>query len=142
MNQQSTTLKPLARVCQSTGAAPLQSVPSARHIPDGQGIWSVSLQWPLSSQIGVSSVSYGQVAVPHTVPAGWKLPTTQVALPVAHEIVPTAQAFDRGQVPPAVQATQLPALQTMFVPHPVPSGAAVPLSWQVIFPVSQLKAPT
>ena len=118
-----------------------QSVPSGRHIPEGQGIWSVSLHWPLPSQMGVSRVSDGQVAVPQTVPAATKLSTTQVALPVAHEMIPTAHAFDSGQLPPAMQATHLPALQTMSVPHVVPSGAAAPLSWQVIVPVSQLVLP-
>jgi hypothetical protein len=88
--------------------------------------------------MGVTRLSYGQVVSPQTVPAGWKLPTTQVGLPVAHEIVPIAQAFDSGQVPPAAQATQLPVLHTMSVPQVVPSGAAVPLSWQTILPVSQL----
>lgn len=57
---------------------------------------------------------------------------------MAHEMVPMAQAFDRGQVPPAAQATQLPALQTLSVPQVVPLGAAVPLSWQTILPVEQL----
>lgn len=71
MNPQSTAHEQPARVCQSTGLLPpLQSVSSERHIPDGQGVSSVSVQCPLASQIGVSSVSYGQVAVPHTVPAG------------------------------------------------------------------------
>ncbi len=102
----------------------------------------MSLQCPLASQIGVSSVSYGQVGVPQTVPAGWKPDDTQVAVPVAHEMVPTAQALLSGQVPPAAHATQLPALQTMSVPQEVPLGAAVPLSWHVILPVWQLYTPT
>jgi hypothetical protein len=87
-------------------------------------------------------VSTGQVAVPQTVPAGWKLPTTQVGLPDAHEMVPITQAFDSGQAPPAVQGTQLPALQTMPLPQSVPFGAAVPLSWQVILPLPQPYVPT
>jgi hypothetical protein len=40
------------------------------HIPDAQCIWDVMLQLPLPSQVGVSTVSTGQVAGPHVVPAG------------------------------------------------------------------------
>ena len=36
--------------------------------------------------------------------------------------------------PPAVHATQLPVLQTMFAPHEVPSGL-LPLAPQTIVPV-------
>jgi len=42
-----------------------------------------------------------------------------------------------------VHETQLPELQTMFEPpHMVPSGAFVPVSWQLIVPVEQLNVPT
>jgi hypothetical protein len=41
-------------------------------------------------------------------------------------------------MPPGVQETQLPALQTLFAPQSVPLGAAVPVSWHVILPVWQL----
>lgn len=117
-----------------------QSVPSAVHIPDGQGLRSVLLHCPLLLQVGVSRVSTGQVAVPHTVPAGSKLSTTQVAVPESHEMIPTAHAFDSGQAPPAVQATQLPALHTLFFPQEVPS-AAIPVVAQTDVPVTHEVVP-
>ena len=62
--------------------------------------------------------------VPHGVP----LPTIpvdiQVCVPVEHDVVPVAHAFPPGaHATPAEQAAQLPPLQTMFVPHDVPSDA-------------------
>ena len=58
-----------------------------------------------------------------------------------HEIAPTSQGFGRVQVPPAVHETQLPALQTISIPHEVPSETAFPVSWQDIVPVWQLVVP-
>jgi hypothetical protein len=43
-----------------------------------------------------------------------------------------------GQGSPSVQETQLPELQTRFIPQLVPSFALLPLSWHVMFPVAQL----
>jgi len=51
----------------SPGAQPLLS---ALQAPDGQAILTESLQLPLPSQVGVTSVSLGHDAVPQTVPAG------------------------------------------------------------------------
>ena len=64
-----------------------------------------------------------------------------MGLPDLHEIAPTSQGFGRVQVPPAVHETQLPALQTMSIPHEVPSETAFPVSWQDIVPVWQLVVP-
>jgi hypothetical protein len=57
----------------------------------------------------------------------------QAVTPVRHGLVGT-------QVRPAVQLTQLPPLQTMFVPQLVPSGA-LPDSTQVAEPVLQVVVP-
>src|SRR6185312_12807978 len=64
-----------------------------------------------------------------------------MGLPDAHEMVPIEQALESAQVPPAAQTTQLPALHTLSVPQVVPLDAALPVSWQVILPVSQLYVP-
>jgi len=45
------------------------------------------------------------------------------------------------QVTPAVQGTQLPNLQTEFVPHGVPSVTAMLLSLQTGLPLMQLSVP-
>jgi hypothetical protein len=47
-----------------------QALPSGRHIADGQSVLTLSLQFPLPSQVGVMSVSAGQDATPQTVPSG------------------------------------------------------------------------
>jgi hypothetical protein len=66
---------------------------------------------------------------------------TQRAVPELQEIVPSSQGFERAQVPPALHETQLPELQTMFIPHEVPLETAFPVSWQDIVPVWQLTVP-
>ena len=85
-----------------------QSVSSGRHAPEGQAIWTVLLQLPVPSQVGVMSVSIGHDAGPHTVPRGCEPATTQVAVPVSHETLPTSHGFDSVQVPPAVHAPHVP----------------------------------
>jgi hypothetical protein len=47
-----------------------QSLPSGRHIPEGHGTVVLSLQSPLPSHVGVTSVSEGQDGAPQTVPFG------------------------------------------------------------------------
>lgn len=81
--------------------------------------------------------------VPHEVP-GETLPVSvQTMEPVEHDVVPVLHMFVGWQVVPLVQATQLPALQTLLVPHDVPF-VTLPLSvhtdvplWQVVVPVLQ-----
>jgi hypothetical protein len=99
------------------------------------------LQFPFPSQVGVTRVSTGQDGAPQTVPGAWGPLATHLALPDMQEIIPISHAFGRAQVPPAVQETQLPVLQTMFIPHDVPSETLLPVSWQVEVPVWQLSIP-
>jgi hypothetical protein len=49
-------------------------------------------------------------------------------------MIPAWQGFPRGQVPPATHETQLPPLQTMSIPHEVPSETGFPVSWQDVIP--------
>ena len=52
-----------------------------------------------------------------------------------HEVVPVWQAFAGVQATPAVQETQVPVLQTWFVPQVVPS-AMLPVSVQTAVPLA------
>ena len=74
---------------------------------------------------------------PQVVPFGIGVAvSTQVSLPVAHDVVPCTQAF--GFVPqatPAVQVLQHRPLQTWFAPQLVPFGIGVLVSRQSSTPV-------
>lgn len=50
-------------------------------------------------------------------------------------MIPASQGLPRAQLPPATHEVQLPPLQTMFIPHDVPSETAFPVSWHDIVPV-------
>jgi hypothetical protein len=80
--------------------------------------------------------------VPQETPLGCGVPvSTHTADPVAHETVPRWQGLAASvHVAPAVQATQAPALQTMFVPHAVPAGS-VAVTMHTGMPVAQLTTP-
>jgi hypothetical protein len=62
--------------------------------------------------------------VPHTVPGDFEAPSTQVWLPVAHEVMPVAHAFGLPEHPrPAVHDWHWPLpLQTWLVPHETPAA--------------------
>ena len=73
------------------------------------------LQFPFPLQIcpGVTTPSIHDCGAPHAVPEGALPDETQTGLPVMQEIVPESlHALLGEQVAPALQATQLPALQT------------------------------
>jgi hypothetical protein len=71
----------------------------------------------------------------HAVPSVTFPVATQVAWPVLQDVNPPVwHGFDRVHATPAVQATQLPPLQTWFVPHAVPS-ATLPISEHMGVPV-------
>jgi len=75
--------------------------------------------------------------MPQVVPAAVLPPSTQVIAPLAHELVPILQAVGLPvQAWPAVQATHMPPLQTMFVPQLTPGALLLP-STQVMAPVEQ-----
>jgi hypothetical protein len=60
-----------------------------------------------------------------------------LGLPELQEMIPASQGFPRAQVvPPPVHETQLPPVQTMFVPHAVPS-MTFPVAMQTELPVEQ-----
>src|SRR5262249_48124661 len=63
---------------------------------------------------------------------GWFPVSAQTEAPVMQEVAPVRHGLFGGwQLVPEVQATHVPALQTMFVPHTVPLTSALPLSAQV-----------
>ena len=80
--------------------------------------------------------------VPHAVPFALLPPSTQVIVPVAHDVVPFLQLLVGFVVhaEPAVHAPHPPLLQTMFVPHELPFGL-LPASTHVMVPVRQDVAP-
>jgi hypothetical protein len=49
-------------------------------------------------------------------------------VPVVHDVVPTLHALPVGQAFPDAQVAHIPALQTLSVPHAVPSARFVPVS--------------
>jgi hypothetical protein len=62
--------------------------------------------------------------------------------PVEHDVVPTLHFVPAGvHARSAAQSTQLPALQTLSVPHEVPAATAVPVSLHVGVPPAQDKVP-
>lgn len=68
--------------------------------------------------------------VPHDVPLGLFAETRQVETPVEHDVVPVLQGSATGHAL-MVQATQVPALQTLSTPQEVPFARSSPLSVQL-----------
>jgi hypothetical protein len=76
-------------------------------------------------------------SVPQEVPSESGVPeSTQVEVPVAQLVAPVWQGFAGVQATPAVQAAQVPPLQTAFVPQLVPL-ATLPVSAQTGVPEAQ-----
>jgi hypothetical protein len=69
---------------------------------------------------------------PHDVPFATFPVSAQTDRPVTQEVAPVRQAFAGVQLTPAVQSPQAPPLQTMLVPHTVPSARLLPVSEQEI----------
>jgi hypothetical protein len=80
-------------------------------------------------------------AAPHSVPTDLLVVVAQTDVPVVHEVLPFLHGLLGVQVRPAVQETQPPVLQTMFVPQVAPSASEVPLSVQTEVPVVQDSVP-
>jgi hypothetical protein len=70
------------------------------------------------------------IPLPHVVPLGWLPDSMQTGDPVAQDVVPVLQTFCGWQLDPAAQLTQVPALQTLSVPHETPLASALPVSVQ------------
>jgi hypothetical protein len=77
------------------------------------------------------------IPVPHDVPFGLSAFSVQTAVPVVHTFVPVRQRLVGVQVEPAMQVTQVPLLQTLFVPQLVPFATAVPVSVHDIVPLAE-----
>src|SRR5262245_50687332 len=75
--------------------------------------------------------------VPHIVPSDWFCPlSVQTALPVEQSSVPRWHRLLIGvQAPPMLPAMPRPLMQTMFIPHPTPSGG-LPASTHIGEPVT------
>jgi hypothetical protein len=78
--------------------------------------------------------------VPHDVPSAVFPEVTQTELPVEQDVTPVLHWFVGWQLTPAVQEVQVPPLQTLLVPHDVPSET-FPVSAQTEDPVVQDVAP-
>jgi hypothetical protein len=78
---------------------------------------------------------------PHDVPSVTLETEPHVCVPVEHELVPTWHVFPPGlHDTPAVHATHVPPLQTMLVPHDVPSATVV-VGLQTAVPVEHAVTP-
>jgi hypothetical protein len=105
--------------------------------------------WPLSQTlVGVHATlavqgeqePLSQTALfPHVLPFAALLApvATHVDVPVAHEVFPLSQLLVGVHETPAVQALQVPALQTMLLPHDVPLAALAIASTHTGCPVEQ-----
>jgi hypothetical protein len=128
-----------------THPPPLQTRPGPQEVPSGTAspvswqviapVWQLTI--PVSHGLaGVQlppAVQETQVPllqtllVPHDVPFATFPTVVQTELPVEQEVTPVLHTLDGWQLPPAVQETQVPPLQTLLVPHEVPS-ATFPVS--------------
>jgi hypothetical protein len=119
----------------------LQSVPAVLQAL-GQVVVVVTQAWlalHISAEVLMPLVH--DCAAPHSVPTGLLVVAAQTDVPVAHDVLPFLHGLVGEQVSPAVQETQPPVLQTMFVPHVAPSASEVPASVQVALPVWQDNVP-
>jgi hypothetical protein len=78
--------------------------------------------------------------VPHDVPSAALPEVTQTELPVEQDVTPVLHWLVGWQLRPAVQEMQEPPLQTLLVPHDVPS-VTFPVSVQTEVPLMQEVAP-
>jgi hypothetical protein len=70
--------------------------------------------------------------VPQLVPLATFPVSTHADTPVTHDVAPVLHTFVGWQLTPPVHATQLPVLQTLFVPQVVPLARLLPVSEQLI----------
>jgi hypothetical protein len=97
---------------------------------------------PVPTQEAQEPLGLQTMFVPHAVPADDVTRLPQVCAPVAQVYVPVWQALlGLVHAPPAVQDTHWPELQTMLVPHEVPS-CLFPRFVQVSVPELQELVPT
>ena len=101
-------------------------------IPRWHGFGGVHIMFEMQGLHVPLLQTAGDAMVPQLIPF-WTLATsTQTAEPVAQEYIPVRHRLVGVQVPPAVQAVQRPALQTLFVPQVLPLDRFFPVSEQVI----------
>lgn len=79
--------------------------------------------------------------MPQEVPAVLLPLSTHIDAPVEHDVVPVLHRLVGGQATPTAQDTQVPNLQTRFVPQDAPSARDVFVSVQVAAPVEQDSVP-
>jgi len=121
-----------------------QPTPSARGVPESWQLELPVVQVSVPEWQGLPGVQAPPAVqavhvpllqtwlVPQAVPFGTFPVSAQTDTPVAHEVAPVRHGFGGWQVAPAVQATQVPLLQTWFVPHATPSARFVPVSVHAI----------
>jgi hypothetical protein len=80
--------------------------------------------------------------LPHAVPSVTLPVGMHVCVPIAHVVMPVWQTFPPGlHEVMEMHIEQTPLLQTMFIPHDVPSFAGTPLSMQLATPFMQTVEP-
>jgi hypothetical protein len=70
--------------------------------------------------------------VPHEVPFPLLVVSAQTDAPLEHEVAPFLQGFDGWQPTPALQALQVPLLQTLSAPQAVPLFRFLAVSEQLM----------
>jgi hypothetical protein len=105
--------------------------------PTWQG--SLGVQLPPAMQL-LHTPALHTLLFPHEVPFATLPVSAQTEVPVAHDVAPIRHMFVGVQVVPAVQLLHVPPLQTLLLPHEVPS-ATLPVSAQAEVPVAHDVAP-
>jgi hypothetical protein len=103
------------------------------------------LHWLLGWQLwpavqGVQTPALHTLLVPHDVPSETFPVSVQTEVPVMQEVAPVLQVLVGWQLTLGVQTPHMPPLQTLLVPHEVPSET-FPVSAQTEVPVMQEVAP-
>jgi hypothetical protein len=134
-------LHPVVHIVWPDGQA-AQSVPAVLQ-PLGQLLVVATQFWfELHVAVDVTIPAVHDCAGPHTVPTGRLAYSTHWEVPVEQEVRASRQGLGGVHATPAVQETQLPALQTWFVPQLLPSASSVPVSVHTDVPVLQVSVPT
>lgn len=118
--------------------APAGALPLSAHldVPDAHDVFPV-LQGFEGWQVALAVHALQLPALhtlldPHALPFEALPVSAQTEVPVTHEVTPVRQAFDGWQPAPEVHETQVPLLQTLFIPQAEPLARFLPVSEQLM----------